>query len=95
LKNQYGIKLIRDVPLQELQATAARLQRAFTDARVLADADARVAASAFLRNERLATNDLQFFKRARDLGLSVEYVGTGDAAARAANYVPQPVTIPP
>ncbi len=95
LKEQYGIKLIRDIPLQDLQATASRLQAAFTDGRVLADADARVAASAYLRGEKMATNDLPFFKRAMDLGLNVEYVGTGNAATKAANYIPQTVTIPP
>jgi predicted nucleic acid-binding protein len=94
LKEQYGMKLIREIPLEELQSTATRLQAAFTDGRVLADADARVAASALLKGEKLATNDLQFFKRAKDLGLNVEYVGSGDAAAKAAAYVPKPVTIP-
>ena len=62
--------------------------------RVLRDGDARAAASAFLTGEKLATNDLQFFKRARDLGLDVEYVGSGAAARRAANYEPRPVRIP-
>ena len=33
----------------------------------------------------------QFFKRAKDLGLDVEYVGIDP---RAAAYVPQPVVIP-
>ncbi|MEZ4312945.1 MAG: hypothetical protein R3F14_33400 [Polyangiaceae bacterium] len=56
--------------------------------------DARVAATALLRNEKLATNDLQFFKRAKDLGLKVEYVGGGAAAKKAAAYVPTPVVIP-
>jgi hypothetical protein len=47
---------------------------------------------AVLRGEKLATNDLQFFKRAKDLGLNVEFVGSGDAATNAANYVPRPVS---
>lgn len=62
--------------------------------RAIGEGDAKVAASALLRGEKLATNDLQFFKRAKDLGLNVEYVGSGNAAANAAKYVPQPVTIP-
>lgn len=95
LRQQYGIKLIRDIPLEELQATAMRLQNAFTDGRVLHEPDARVAASAYIRGERLATNDLPFFRRAKDLGLQVEYVGSGPSAAKAAAYVPMPVTIPP
>ena len=94
LRQEYRIRLIREIPLEELQSTSSRLQRAFTDGRTVSDADARVAASAYLRGERLATNDRQFFYRARDLGLDVEYVGTGEAAARAANYIPRPVTIP-
>jgi hypothetical protein len=51
-------------------------------------ADARVAATAYLTGERLPTNDLHFYKSARELGLDVEYRGTGPAAAKAATYTP-------
>jgi hypothetical protein len=39
--------------------------------------------------------DEQFYKRARDLGLDVQFVGTGKGAVNTANYVPKPVQIPP
>lgn len=94
LEQQYGISLIREVPLPELQNTARQLRAAFTDGRVLGYWDSQVAASAYLRGERLATGDLQFFKRAGDLGLDVQFVGSGNAAAKAAAYVPKPVTVP-
>lgn len=90
LEQQYGIQLIRDVPLPQLQQTAAQLRGAFTDGRVLGYWDSQVAASAFLKGERMATGDLQFYKRAMDLGLNVEYVGTGNSALKAAQYVPKP-----
>jgi len=95
LEQRYGIQLIREIPTPQLQATATRLRGAFPDGRVLGYWDSQVAASAYLRGERLATGDLQFFKRARDLGLNVEFVGTGNAAARAGAYVPRPVPVPP
>jgi predicted nucleic acid-binding protein len=88
LEQTYDIKLIRDVPLADLQSTATSLRGAFTDGRSLGYWDSQVAASAFLKGERLATGDLQFFKRAMDLNLKVEFVGTGRAAQRAAQYVP-------
>ena len=94
LRQRYGISLIRELPMEDLGAAASRLQRAFPDARVLSDADARVAASSFLKKERFATNDLRLFKRAKDLGLNVEYVGSGASAAAAARYIPNPVAIP-
>ena len=93
LKEKYGIRLIREISLEELTTVGRRIEGAFhgTD-RVIKAADARVAASAWLRGERLATNDLPFFKRAKDLGLDVVYVGRGNAAINAANYVPRPVS---
>jgi predicted nucleic acid-binding protein len=90
LEQQYGIKLIRDLRLSDIQATAGRFVRAFTDGRTLGYWDAQVAASAYLKGERFGTADLQFYKRARDLGLNVDYVGTGKAAQKAAQYIPQP-----
>jgi hypothetical protein len=78
-----------------LGAVASRLERAFVGTgRSISTEDARVAATALLRNEKLATADFQFFKRAKDLGIDVEFVGSGTAAANAAKYVPQPVIIP-
>ena len=92
------IRLIREVPLPKIQDTAAQLRAAFTDNRVLSHWDSQVAASAYLRGERMATGDLPFFKRAKDLGLNVEFVGYGPdavrAAAKAAAYVPKPVSVP-
>ena len=97
LEQQYGIQLIRDVSLAEIDSAAARLQAAFHGdplRRSLGLADARVAATAFLKNEPLATGDLQFCKRLADLAIAVQYVGSGRAAAKAAAYIPQPVAIP-
>ena len=68
LASKYGIRLIREVSLEELPATALRFEQAFIASgtpRRISLSDARVAASAYLRGEKLATNDLQFFKRAR------------------------------
>lgn len=97
LAQAYGIVLITDVSDQKIDAMARQLQAAFAgDAlgRLLHEADARVLATAYLKKESVATGDLQLFKRARDLGLAVHFVGRGRAAARAAVYVPQPVLIP-
>jgi predicted nucleic acid-binding protein len=97
LEQQYGVKLIQDVSLQEIDTAAARLQAAFARDplhRTLREEDARVAASAFLKQERLATGDIQLFKRAKDLGLEVDFVGTGQTAARAVAYQPRIVSIP-
>ena len=97
LEQQYGVKLIQDVSLQEIDTAAARLQAAFAGDplhRTLREEDARVAATAFLKQERLATGDLQFFKRVKDLGLEVDFVGTGQAAAHAVAYQPRTVSIP-
>lgn len=97
LDQQYGLQLIQDVSLQEIDAAAARLQAAFVGDplhRTLRVEDARVAATAFLKQERLATGDIQFFKRAKDLGLEADFVGSGQAAARAAAYQPRIVSVP-
>jgi predicted nucleic acid-binding protein len=97
LEQQYGIQLTQDVSLQEIDTAAIRLQAAFAGDpfhRILREEDARVAATAFLKQERLATGDVQFFKRAKDLGLDVDFVGTGQAAARAAAYQPRTVRVP-
>jgi len=98
LERRYGIRLVTGISLSAIDSTAARLQNAFQADplhRVLHLEDARVAAAAFLANERLGTGDLRLFKRSRDLGLATDFVGSGPAAARAAAYVPQPVAIPP
>lgn len=97
LEQQYGIQPLQDVSLQEIDTAAARLQAAFAGDpfhRMLGDEDARVAATAFLKQERLATGDIQLFKRAKDLGLDVDFVGTAQAEARAAAYQPRTVSIP-
>ena len=94
LRSRYGIVLRREYTLQELELAAQRLQNAFSGTtRVMSVGDARAAASVFLSGERFGTADLQFYKRARDLGLNVEFVGTGNAAASAAAYIPQSVVI--
>ncbi len=95
MREQYRIKLLRKIELPELGAAASRLENAFAGTgRAISAEDARVAASAFLRKETLATADLQFFKRAQDLGLSVKFIGSGNAAVKASAYVPQKVVIP-
>jgi predicted nucleic acid-binding protein len=75
LEQQYGLRLIQDVSDAEIHVVAGRLQSAFlgdTLRRTIHEGDARIAASAFLKGERLVTSDLRFFKRAKDLGLDVE-----------------------
>jgi predicted nucleic acid-binding protein len=97
LAQTWGVILIGDVSEPEIDAAAGRLQGAFlgtSPQRVLHRPDARVLATALLKNESVATHDLRLFKRARDLGLAVVFVGSGRAAARAAAYAPQPVTVP-
>jgi predicted nucleic acid-binding protein len=97
LAQTWGIIPIADVSEPEIDTAASRLQGAFHGAslgRVLDLPDARVLATALLKNESVATHDLRLFKRARDLGLSVVFVGSGRAATQAAAYAPQPVTIP-
>ncbi|WP_292990574.1 DUF4157 domain-containing protein [Nitrosomonas sp.] len=96
LLNDYNIRLrlARAASLEQIIQLAGRIERAFQGTgRSISSKDARVAAGARLSGERLVTRDLQFYKRARDLGLDVEFVGTGRAAERAAAYQPQPVTI--
>jgi hypothetical protein len=95
LRAQYGVKLIREIELPEIGAAASRIERAFVGTgRAISAEDARVAATAFIKGERFATADLQFYRRARDLGLLVEFVGSPQNSARAAAYVPRPVIIP-
>jgi hypothetical protein len=97
LEQRFGVNLIQDITRQDLDDVAIRLQAAFQgdpQRRSLGEADARVAASAFLKTEALATADLKFFKRLRDLGLIADFIGTRRALARAAAYQPRPVTIP-
>jgi rRNA maturation endonuclease Nob1 len=96
LQGQYGIRLANDFTPNEVSAVAARLRSAFGGTgRVLSTEDARVLATAFLQREKFATGDLQLFKRATDLGLDVDFIGTGNAVTKARNYVPQPVQIAP
>ena len=65
LQKIYDIKLIREFTSKEVNTLASRLQRAFTDGRVLRDGDAQIAANAVLRGEKLGTADLPFFKHKR------------------------------
>ena len=99
LQKDYGIQVILTPTANEIKATAARLQQAFSGdplKRVLRDGDAQVAAAAYLRGEKLGTTDLPFFKRCKDLGIDVEFVGVDPSAlSKAANYAPVTVTIPP
>jgi hypothetical protein len=96
LQTSYGIsyRMFRGCRISD---AAARLQAAFAGdplRRTLQVADARILATEFLTGERVATGDLQLFKRGRDLALPVDFVGSGRAAARASAYAPRPVSIP-
>jgi predicted nucleic acid-binding protein len=95
LAKKYDIKLIRTISLETLASTATRIEKAFAGTgRNIKRPDALNAAGAFLRNQKLVTADLGLFKRAKDLGLKVDFAGTGKNVANAAAYVPDPVTIP-
>jgi hypothetical protein len=97
LAQLYGIMLNIDVTEAEIDSMALQLRSAFHGdqlGRVLALPDARILATAFLKNEILATGDERLFKRARDLGVSAEFIGHGSAVTRAAAYSPRPVTVP-
>ncbi len=65
-----------------------------TSSRIIHEIDARVAATAFIKKEKLATGDLKFFKRGLDLGLDMVFIGSGKAKAKALAYVIKPVKIP-
>jgi predicted nucleic acid-binding protein len=98
LEQQYGIIPSVAITATAIDNAATRLQNAFVGAargRVLRRADAKVLAAAFLTGECLATGDERLFKRGKDLGLNVDFVGSGPAARRAAAYVPLPVVVPP
>ncbi|MCI0381252.1 MAG: type II toxin-antitoxin system VapC family toxin [Gemmataceae bacterium] len=95
LEDTYGVRRIEDVSRAEIDTCAALLQQAFRGdptGRTLHWPDACVVATAYLKNEALATRDLQLFKRGRDLGLQMMYVGTGAAAMKAQVYAPRPVS---
>jgi hypothetical protein len=97
LAQGYGIVLLTDVSEAEIEAAATRLVAGFdqdAQGRLLRLPDGRILATAFLKGEGLATGDLQLFKRGRDLGRAVVFVGGGRAATRAAAYSSRPVTIP-
>jgi hypothetical protein len=95
LANKYDIRLIREHTLDDLAAAASKLQKAFEgDARVLTDADARALASAWQKGEKFFTNDKKLYKRAKDLGLDVEFVGDEAGKAETSAYVPRRVAIP-
>jgi len=97
LEQRYGIVLITDITGTEIDGTARLLQDAFNGdpmGRVLHLPDAQILASAYLKNEAIATGDLQLFKRARDLGLLATFIGAGRASGRAAAYVARSVRVP-
>ena len=96
LEQAYGVGLLADVTETEIDVAAVRLQAAFQGdpvGRVLRLPDARILATALLKGEHVATGDLQLFKRASDLGLSVSFIGSGQSVARASTYTPRPVSI--
>ena len=82
LETKYGITVLA-MPEKDLAGAAARIVAAFKSTDRVIRPGARVAATALIKGEKLSTNDLQFFKRATDLGLNAEYVGSGEAAKKA------------
>jgi len=95
LRADYGITY-RSFRGHSVSSAIMRLQQAFVGdrlGRMLQLADARVLVTAFLTAECLATGDLQLYKRARDLGMLVDFLGGGRAAVRAITYVPRPVVV--
>jgi|SRR6516225_193759 hypothetical protein len=97
LEQTFGLSRIQDVTLAEIDVAGQLLQDAFLSdpwGRIIHENDARVAATAFIKKEKLATGDLKFFKRGLDLGLQMEFIGSGNAKAKALAYVTKPVQIP-
>ena len=94
LAKRYGIKLLREISIEELSVTSIRLRNAFAESgRVLSDTDAMNAAGAFLRGETFVTSDYGAARRAMELGIKVEYVGSAEKAAKVGNNL-QPVSPP-
>ena len=98
LQQRFGVQPLIALSATALDNAARRLQNAFhgdPHRRALHAQDAKVLAAAFLVGEPLATSDLRLFKRGRDLGIPVDFVGSGRAAAVASAYAPQWAVIPP
>jgi predicted nucleic acid-binding protein len=98
LEQDYGVVLLTNPTTTAIDIVAKRLQNAFVGDsfhRILPWMDALILGVAFLTGDCLATGDLKLFKRARDLGVSVEFVGSAAAARRAAGYAPRIVVVPP
>jgi predicted nucleic acid-binding protein len=98
LNQRFGVQPLTGLFTNALDNAAQRLQNAFLGdvfGRVIHTNDAKILAAAFLLGEPLATGDLPLFKRARDLGLLSDFVGTNRPAATAAAYLPRLVAIPP
>lgn len=97
LEQIFGLSRIQDVTLAEISVVGQWLQDAFLGdpwGRIIHKSDAKIAATAFIKKEKLATGDLRFFKRGLDLGLQMEFIGSGKAKIRALAYVAKPVQIP-
>jgi predicted nucleic acid-binding protein len=98
LQQLYGVQPLAALSVIALDTAAKRLQNAFggdPHGRVLHTEDAKILAAAFLLGESLATGDLQLFKRGRDLGLPIDFVGANRPAALAAAYVARSVLLSP
>lgn len=95
LEQRYGARLITDIGPDQILTAAFRLRSAFSSTdRILDIQDSRVATTAWLRGELLATGDLRFYKRLRDLGIDAEFIGATGPSVKAERYVPSRVQIP-
>ena len=98
LARKYGIIQNIAFSINEIDDTANRRHNAFLGdplGRNLHDQDARVASTVFLKNEILATGDIQLFQRIRDLGMRADFIGSRWASLKAQANCPRPVKVPP
>jgi hypothetical protein len=97
LYQQYGIELLAEVSIVDLDVTAVLLRSAFDGdvfGRTLHEPDSRILSTGWILKETITTADLHLYKRARDLGMDVSFLGSGRAFNLAMNYQPRLVIIP-
>ena len=89
-----NIKFNRSLSIETLAKTSTKIEKALQAVgKTIKRPDAITAANSLLTKETLVTADVDFAKRAMDLGLKVDFFGTGNSAKNVANYKPTPVKL--